>query len=124
MYTVIKNQVAEVPLSKADFVTRSRYPGSDAPRFDKVTARFLSPQAERQQNKVNAVGNSRTAVSSTKKLDPSFMDGHKRVDYGPLKSDMLHGKQLIDTKAYKQAFLKGQDVITYCDLKEPVMTSY
>lgn len=77
MYTVIKNQEAPVALAKQDFITRSKYMGSDAPRFDKINTRFLSPQTK--PNNPNEITNQSTELK--KKLqDLSMFNPNKTSD--------------------------------------------
>ena len=89
-----------------DFITRDAHPGSDAPRFDKIRTHVIYTNKAKDRVQKSAAS-----------VDPAALRRNPNVKY--------EGPPLIDTKAFKQAFLKGRgDIVNYCDIAEPKVTSY
>ena len=58
-------------------------------------------------------------------LDNKIGSRHRNITPMRLNSLKYDGPSMIDTKNYKQAFLKGDaDALYYCDRNEPKHTSY
>ena len=82
MFTVIRNQEAPITTDRFQFVPRDAYPGSSAPRFDKIRTQMIYKNKGRDYVKKSA---------ST--INPDSYKRNLNVKY--------EGPPLIDTKAFK-----------------------
>lgn len=113
MFTVVRNSVADIPTSHDSFIKGK--PVAKAPRFDMMITRL-----KEDQRKMNA---SQTRFD-TKARDARIKSYFETVDNKIGRRDMTpnkystikyEGPPMIDTKQFKQTFLKGQKEALYYD---------
>ena len=127
MFTVIKNQLADVPTSQ-DYHSNHVELKTDLPRFDKMITDLNNKRRQKanSQIRLDAVQNERRRKAYFEGFD--FKIGSFHMDKNPDRLDPNQaylGPPMIDTKATKQSFLKGdKDVVLYCDPNAPKSSSY
>ena len=130
MFTVIKNQLAEVPTSQDQ---HSKHVELEArpPRFDKMITdlstkkRQHASQMHREKLMKSDMPLNRRTQSYFEGVDFKIGSRHNDNVKGRLDPKNIYlGPPMIDTKGFKLDFLKGdKDVVMYCD-KVPFPSSY
>ena len=127
MFTCIKNQMSELPTSHDIFATQKNIHTAGPPRFDKVITNLAEEIRQRNQSlhKVDQSVRDRRMRGYFDNLDNKIGSKHRNITPGRINSFKYDGPQMINTKSYKQEFLKGdQDAIYYYERNMPKPTSY
>ena len=128
MFTVVKNQLSELPTSHDIFSTQKQIPSASAPRFDKIITNLREDIRKRNLSSSQAVGKAiqdRRMKSYFETVDNKIGAAHRNLTPNRINGFRYYGPAMINTKSYKQEFLKGdQDAIYYCDRNESKPTSY
>lgn len=122
MFTVVKNQLADVPTSQemhAKHVDLTATP----PRFDKMITdlsnkkRTHASQMHREKLMQSGLPLNRRTKSYFEEVEFKVGSRHTDKVNGRLDPGSVYlGPPMIDTKGFKQDFLKGdKDVVMYCD---------
>jgi len=125
MYTVVKNQVAEVPTSHGSFLNEKQL--AKAPRFDQILTSLKETQRKQNASQSRIDTKARDARVKSYFVQVDNKIGQKHRDMTPNKYCTIRyvGPPMINTSDYKQQFLKGEkNALYYCDPNAPKSSSY
>lgn len=131
MFTVCKNQLADVPTSQENHAAHVELMATP-PRFDRMITGIENGRRAKESKIAQRTFSQRaSAIQRFKRSGFEAIDykiGSKHRDQTPGRLDpksIYLGPPMIDTKAFKQAFLKGEkDAVLYCDPNEHNASSY
>lgn len=127
MFTVVKSNVREITTTHDSFNTMKQLPSADAPRFDKIITNLSEDIRKRKlsQNRTLENSENRRMKSYFEVVDNKIGSRHRNLTPMRITNFRYDGPPLIETKTYKQEFLKGDgDAIYYCDKNEPKASYY
>jgi len=125
MFTVVKSQMSELTTSHDIFATQKQIPTAAAPRFDKIITNLREDIRQRNMSTSKAIEANRRQKSYFATVDNKIGAQHRNLTPMRITGMRYEGPAMINTRDYKQAFLKGdRDAVYYCDRNEPKSTSY
>ena len=123
MFTVVRNSVADIPTSHDSFIKGK--PVAKAPRFDMMITRLKEDQRKMNASQTRFDTKARDAIIKSYFETVDNKIGRRDMTPNKYSTIRYEGPPMIDTKQFKQTFLKGQkEALYYDDPNLPKASTY